>query len=103
MNGLVVFWTACNPHCLMHYSNFGCTVAPAFQTNVVVADSSHVYDYLRVVIHAVGVMTTYWCSWRRCSNVHLTICQMHSQFFIQMQCDLKKMKECLRHPHEAVD
>ena len=96
VNGLVVFWTTCNLHCLSYYSNFRCTIAPAFQTSVVVAHSSHVYDYLRAVIHAVGGMTTYWCSRYRYSNVHLAISQMHSRIFIQNRCDLRKMKECLR-------
>ena len=52
----------------------------------------------RVMIHAVGVMTTYWCSWHRYSNMRVAICQMHCQFFIQNPCDLRKIKECLRHP-----
>lgn len=50
--------------------------------------SISVYDYLRAVINVVGVMTTYWYSWHRYSNVHLAICQMHSGFPILNQCDI---------------
>ena len=44
VNGLVVFWTTCNPHCLRYYSNFGCIVALAFQISNTIAHNSHVYD-----------------------------------------------------------
>lgn len=93
LNGLVAFLTTCNRHRLRCYSNFAWTFLLAFHTNVAVAESISVYIYLCAVINVVGVMTTYWYSWHRYSNVHLAICQMHFGFPILNQCDffLNKM------------